>query len=156
MRLTHGIRVRVNAVGDDGIEIPPTDGTVKRLRRADNGAWVELDTRLDDELHSFAADDEAGRGRHVLTYPESSRTALSRKMFAHVAATYPDATLDLSGSDPVLAVGAHTLTLTDERIAMSGPRTKKTMYTASFLLTLSLQASRFMADAPILASVNGF
>jgi hypothetical protein len=44
-------------------------GTVYRLRRADDGAWIALDARCADErVHPFQADDP--RGTHVLAYPE--------------------------------------------------------------------------------------
>lgn len=44
-------------------------GTVKRLRRNDNGAWVELDRRHKNEaVHPFPKGDD--RARHVLAYPE--------------------------------------------------------------------------------------
>ena len=44
-------------------------GRVVRLRRGDDGAWVELDQRLADEsLHPFPASDT--RGKHVLAFPE--------------------------------------------------------------------------------------
>jgi hypothetical protein len=47
-------------------------GAVVRLRRQDPGAWIALDARLTGEfeaLHPFPADDEGGRGTHVLAYP---------------------------------------------------------------------------------------
>lgn len=72
-RFRGGERVIVKAVGDYvRIEIPPTHGTVGRLRMRDNGAWVELDRRVPDEFeaHPFCADDPRGRGTHVLAYPE--------------------------------------------------------------------------------------
>lgn len=72
VRLTNGQRVLVSAVGDDGTEIPPTLGTVKRLRMADNGAWVALDQRVDvPNVHLFDSTDP--RGTQVLTYPEYCR-----------------------------------------------------------------------------------
>jgi hypothetical protein len=43
-------------------------GCVVRLRRADNGAWVRLDTRVQPEVHPFPPDDP--RGNDVLAYPE--------------------------------------------------------------------------------------
>lgn len=71
VRFKDGQRVLVKAVGQyERIEIPPTLGTVRRLRRADVGAWVELDSMPDDNLRSFPADDAGGRGNHVLAYPE--------------------------------------------------------------------------------------
>lgn len=45
-------------------------GTVRRLRRGDDGAWVELDER--HERCPFPADDER-RSRHLVVYPEDCR-----------------------------------------------------------------------------------
>lgn len=45
-------------------------GTVKRLRIADHGAWVRMDDDLPTEYRSFPADDEEGRGRDLILYPE--------------------------------------------------------------------------------------
>lgn len=45
-----------------------TPGTVERLRRADDGAWIALDRRLAEGIHPFPADDS--RATHVLAYPE--------------------------------------------------------------------------------------
>lgn len=46
-------------------------GTVTRLRRADDAAWVKLDCRHGDhEVHPFPADDAAGRATHVIAWPE--------------------------------------------------------------------------------------
>lgn len=50
-------------------------GTVVRLRRCDNGAWVRMDEDVPDELRSFPANDEAGRGNHVMLYPEECSPA---------------------------------------------------------------------------------
>lgn len=50
-------------------------GTVKRLRRNDNGAWVELDRRHKNEaVHPFLKGDT--RDRHVLAYPEDCEMPL--------------------------------------------------------------------------------
>lgn len=40
-------------------------GTVKRIRRADNGAFIEMDSSIPDCVRLFPADDESGRGNHV-------------------------------------------------------------------------------------------
>lgn len=45
-------------------------GTVVRKRIADNGAWVNMHDDLPDDLRSFPADDRAGRGNHIILYPE--------------------------------------------------------------------------------------
>jgi len=67
-------RVRVLIVAERGasgmVPVFGLMGTVKRLRRADDGAWVELDDRSKiADVHPFPEDD-ATRGKHVLTYPE--------------------------------------------------------------------------------------
>ena len=46
-------------------------GTVVRLRRADNGAWVKMDERREGFPWDFPADDPAGRGSHALLWPEN-------------------------------------------------------------------------------------
>lgn len=44
-------------------------GTVWRLRRRDEGAWITLDTRSEvPDVHHFPADDKI-RGRNVLAAP---------------------------------------------------------------------------------------
>lgn len=43
-------------------------GTVVRMRRGDEGAWIALDERGPDAIHPFPADDH--RACHVLAYPE--------------------------------------------------------------------------------------
>jgi hypothetical protein len=44
-------------------------GTVRRLRHADDAAWIALDERSDTpDVHAFPADDS--RGTHVLAMPE--------------------------------------------------------------------------------------
>ena len=73
-RFGNGQRVLVKAVEEDRIPIPPTLGTVRRLRMADAGAWVALDSRLEDKFHPFPADDET-RSTHVLAYPEDCEPA---------------------------------------------------------------------------------
>jgi hypothetical protein len=45
-------------------------GTVRRLRRSDDGAWVELDER--HECCPFPADD-ASRDKWIQAYPEDCR-----------------------------------------------------------------------------------
>ena len=44
-------------------------GTVVRLRRADEAAWVKMDCDLPAELRSFPADDEHGRANHIILWP---------------------------------------------------------------------------------------
>lgn len=70
-QLQRGMRVIVKAVGQyDDITITPTAGLVVRERVSDNGAWVELDERLDATgVHPFPADDT--RARHVCAYPDN-------------------------------------------------------------------------------------
>lgn len=43
-------------------------GTVVRLRRADDAAWVRMDEDLPMDLRSFPADDE--RRNHIMLWPE--------------------------------------------------------------------------------------
>jgi len=45
-------------------------GTVVRLRRADEAAWVRMDCDLPSALRSFPADDENGRGNHIILWPQ--------------------------------------------------------------------------------------
>ena len=45
-------------------------GTVVRLRRADEAAWVRMDCDLPSALRSFQADDEHGRGNHIILWPQ--------------------------------------------------------------------------------------
>lgn len=45
-------------------------GTVVRLRMCDDGAWINMDQDIPDELRSFPADDASRRGNHVLLYPD--------------------------------------------------------------------------------------
>jgi len=44
-------------------------GGVVRMRRCDDGAWVDMDEDLPEHLQAFPPDDECGRHRHVLLYP---------------------------------------------------------------------------------------
>lgn len=70
------MRVLVRAVeGKYGPPTPiePTLGTVVRMRRSDNGAWVALDKRI-DYVCPFPADDS--RATHVLVFPENAEAAL--------------------------------------------------------------------------------
>ena len=45
-------------------------GTVVRLRRANEAAWVKMDCDLPAALRSFPADDECGRGNHIILLPQ--------------------------------------------------------------------------------------
>ncbi len=73
-RFRDGQRVLVMSIDEVPGRIPPTEGTVVRLRRGDDGAWVALDQRLDvPGAHPFPAEDQ--RGRHVLVYPENCAEA---------------------------------------------------------------------------------
>lgn len=67
---------------EDGNELNAY-GVVERLRIGDNGAWIDIGYRRDADgafihtgkqhpnaRHHFPADDEYGRGPHVLAYPE--------------------------------------------------------------------------------------
>jgi hypothetical protein len=66
-----GQAVIVNEVGAfPPVVIPPTEGIVRRKRMQDDGAWVALVHRIDG-VCPFPADDESGRGAHVLAYPEN-------------------------------------------------------------------------------------
>ena len=49
-------------------------GTVCRLRRADEGAWINLDERHD--ACPFPADEP--RGKHIMAYPEDCSSAEMR------------------------------------------------------------------------------
>jgi hypothetical protein len=70
-RFSFGQRVKVRAVGQySNIAIFGVPGVVVRLRRADDGAWIRLDHRVDIAgVHPFPAADET-RSTDVLAYPE--------------------------------------------------------------------------------------
>ncbi len=44
-------------------------GTVCRLRRCDEGAWVNMDRDLPGDLRSFPENDSSGRKNHTILYP---------------------------------------------------------------------------------------
>lgn len=44
------------------------EGTVVRLRRGDDGAWVNMDAELPPRLRAFPAKDQ--RARHAMLYPD--------------------------------------------------------------------------------------
>lgn len=68
-RFSHpGQRIKVVDAFHD--ELNGTTGTVTRLRRSDDGAWVNIDQGLPDSLRQFPADDSAGRGNHIVLAPE--------------------------------------------------------------------------------------
>jgi hypothetical protein len=48
-------------------------GTVVRLLKRDNSAWVKMDIRPPDKLCPFPANDEHGRGNNILLYPEECK-----------------------------------------------------------------------------------
>ena len=45
-------------------------GTVVRLRRADEAAWVKMDCDVPPELREFPADDKCGRANHIILWPQ--------------------------------------------------------------------------------------
>ena len=54
-----------------GHDLGGVAGAVERLRRADDAAWIRLDTRHANEAaHPFLVDDEADRATHVIAWPE--------------------------------------------------------------------------------------
>ena len=64
----------------DTIETPSgCAGTVVRLLRRDSSAWIALDRRYPSleavGAFPFSADDEHGRGTHVLAWPEDCERA---------------------------------------------------------------------------------
>jgi hypothetical protein len=76
-RFIQGQRVMVKSV-DVGVRefalSKPALGTVVRLRRNDDGAWVSLYERNpNDSVHPFPVGDS--RATHVLTYPEHCEAA---------------------------------------------------------------------------------
>jgi len=69
-KLEIGERVRVHRCEDeagDPLLLGGAAGTVVRLRRADDGAWVRLDARQTPLAHPFPEGD--ARGSDVLTCP---------------------------------------------------------------------------------------
>lgn len=72
-KFENGQRVRVLREAYRGTAMDAV-GTVTRLRRGDDGAWVELDERYaDDKVHPFPAADE--RARKVVAFPEDCEVA---------------------------------------------------------------------------------
>lgn len=66
-----GQRVWVRAVGEfESLSLPVAAvGAVVRMRRGDDGAWIRLDRRQQEQFHPFGVGDE--RENHVLAYPEN-------------------------------------------------------------------------------------
>ena len=64
-RFENGQRVRVS---DPEHPMVGEVGTVRRLRKIDGGAWVEMDRDLPLDLRTFPADDP--RRNHALLYPD--------------------------------------------------------------------------------------
>lgn len=60
----------VRVIRDAGGKEVNANGTIARLRRGDDGAWISLFERSPTAYHPFPADDEGGRGNHILAYPE--------------------------------------------------------------------------------------
>jgi hypothetical protein len=60
---------RVVSVRGNG-ELDGARGTVVRLRRCDDGAWIRLDRRPVENCCCFPAIDPHGRGNDVVLYPE--------------------------------------------------------------------------------------
>jgi hypothetical protein len=69
-RFQNGERVHVSR--DHRGNAIDCDGTVARLRRADDGAWIALDVR--NEHCPFPADDDT-RSTHIMAYPDECRPA---------------------------------------------------------------------------------
>ena len=68
MRFKNNQRVWVRRECHRGLDVHVM-GTVVRLRRADNCAWIALDRLADNpECHPFPAADS--RGKHVLASPD--------------------------------------------------------------------------------------
>ena len=78
-----GQRVYVRRVGRYAERETPMGcaGTVTRLLRRDNSAWIALDSRHPslEAAFAFPADDEHGRGTHVLAWPEDCEDAARGK-----------------------------------------------------------------------------
>lgn len=55
-------------VTDTESELVGRFGQVWRVRRADSGAWVNMDEPIPDSLRRFPADDPDGRGNEVILY----------------------------------------------------------------------------------------
>jgi hypothetical protein len=73
-RFALGQRIRVHHT-DKAAFLGGAPGTVVRLRRADDGAWIELDERSAvPNAHPFPQGD--ARERHVLCYPPGCSEAL--------------------------------------------------------------------------------
>lgn len=76
-RFKLGDRVMVKACGvyESHTVDPPAYGKVVRLRYADYAAWIMLAERRADIAYPFPADDESGRGTHVMAFPEDCTRA---------------------------------------------------------------------------------
>ena len=87
---------------------------------------------VDDELET--------RTEHEMkTLTLEARTVLSRKMLPVVQATCADALLDLTGTDPKIVIGEHSMTFTDVGPFNEGPSGKKHTYVRAFLLNAALR-----------------
>ena len=56
-------------VTDPNSELCGKSGSVRRLRRCDEWAWVEMDEAVPDNLRSFPPGDPGGRENHVCLHP---------------------------------------------------------------------------------------
>lgn len=66
---------RVKVVMSSCAALIGSTGTVVRLRRADDQAWVRMDAEPPAELRQFPADDENGRGNHIMLWPDECERA---------------------------------------------------------------------------------
>jgi hypothetical protein len=68
-RFSNGQRVKITTDAlTKGISMLGKVGTVVRIRMQDNGAWIEMDDPLPEELASFELGDN--RRNHIIFYPE--------------------------------------------------------------------------------------
>jgi hypothetical protein len=70
-RFKCGMRVRI--VSHKDVNMIGNEGTVYRLRIADNGAWVRMDKRLATEWFPFG--DMDSRSNHTLLSPDQCEKA---------------------------------------------------------------------------------
>ena len=71
-RFANGQKIVIKKGAD---ELIGKTGTVARLRFADEFAWVKLDERPPEMFCAFPADDESGRGAHILLNPADCEAA---------------------------------------------------------------------------------
>jgi hypothetical protein len=71
LRFMNGQRVQINNPSPDHNRIEGWVGTVARLRKTDDAAWVKMARDLPRNLQSFPADDDWHR--HIILWPDECK-----------------------------------------------------------------------------------